>query len=92
MAPGKIKNWEELVNDGANYGGVEANYTPTEKILVESIKNKTVLKIQDGFLFSKTGEISDPDHVKNLAQLIAHFEPLKDINSFIITHFCCIFK
>lgn len=80
----KIKNWEELINDGDNYG--DANYTPLEKTIVESIKNKTVLKIQDSFLFSKNGDIKDPDHGPNLARLLANFEPLKDVTSIIITH------
>ncbi|MFQ5672918.1 MAG: hypothetical protein ACE5G9_07480 [Nitrospinales bacterium] len=84
MVVKKVKSWEELVNDGANYGNAE--YSPTEKILVECIKNKTVLKIQDSFLFSKTGDIPDPDHGKKLAQEIARFEPLKNITSLIITH------
>ena len=38
---GKIKSWEELVNDGGNYGG--ADFSPMEKLLIESIKNKTIL-------------------------------------------------
>jgi len=84
VAGKKVKSWEELVNDGANYGDTE--YSPTEKILVECIKNKTVLKIQDSFLFSKTGDIPDPEHGKKLAQAIASFEPLKNITSLIITH------
>ncbi len=80
----KIKNWEELINDGDNYGDV--NYTPLEKTIIESLKNKTVLKVQDSFLFSKNGDIKDPDHGPNLAKLISNFEPLKDVTSLIITH------
>ena len=80
----KIKNWEELINDGDNYGN--ANYTPIEKTIIESVKNKTVLKVQDSFLFSKNGDIKDPDHGPKLAKLIANFEPLKDITSLIVTH------
>lgn len=79
----KNKNWEALINDGDNYGGVD--YSPIERLLIESIKNKTILKIQDGFMFSKNGEL-DPNHGKNLAELIASFEPLKGITSLIITH------
>tara|TARA_B100000686_G_C16781190_1_gene971993 strand:- start:1697 stop:2347 length:651 start_codon:yes stop_codon:yes gene_type:complete len=79
----KINSWEELVNDGENYG--KADLSPLEKILVESIKNRTILKIQDRFLFSKTGEV-DPDHGVRLAELIANFEPLKEIESLILTH------
>ena len=36
----KLKNWEELINDGDNYGN--ANYTPIEKLIIESVKNKTI--------------------------------------------------
>ena len=79
----KINSWEELVNDGENYGG--ADLSPLQKILVESIKNRTILKIQDRFLFSKTGEVG-PDHGVGLAKLIANFEPLKEIESLIVTH------
>ena len=57
----KIKNWEELCNDGENYGDEGKNLSPKEKILFESIKDKKVLKIQDAYLFSKTGKIEE-DH------------------------------
>lgn len=81
----KIKNWEELVNDGENYGGTNENLTPEQKIVFESIKNKTVLKIQDAYAFSRTGKISE-DHGRVLATLIANFEALKNITTIIITH------
>ena len=84
MQEPKIKNWEQLINDGDNYGDV--NYSPIEKTIIESVKNKTVLKIQDSFLFSKNGDIEDSNHGPNLATLIANFEPLKEITSLIITH------
>ena len=50
----KLKNWEELCNDGENYAGEGDNLSPKEKILFENIKDKKVLKIQDAYLFSKT--------------------------------------
>ena len=49
------KNWEELVNDGANYGDTQGNYSPIEKIIFESIKDKILLKIQDSYAFLKKG-------------------------------------
>ena len=57
----KVKNWEELCNDGDNYGGEGQNLSPKEKILFENIKDKKVLKIQDAYLFSKTGKIEEDD-------------------------------
>ena len=32
----KVKNWEELCNDGENYGGEGENLSPKEKILFEN--------------------------------------------------------
>ena len=81
----KVKNWEELCNDGENYGGEGENLSPKEKILFENIKDKKVLKIQDAYLFSKTGKIED-DHGKNLAKMIANFPFIKTISSMILTH------
>ena len=49
--PEKLKNWEELCNDGDNYAGEGQNLSPREKILFENIKDKKVLKIQDAYLF-----------------------------------------
>lgn len=86
MQPRKVKSWEDLVNDGENYGIKERALTPTEKIIVESVKDKKVLKIQDSFAFSKTGDVGGPDHGKQLAEIIANFEYLKGITSLIITH------
>ena len=71
--PDKLKNWEELCNDGENYGNEGENLSPKEKILFENIKDKKVLKIQDAYLFSKTGKIED-DHGKNLAKMIHQFQ------------------
>ena len=81
----KIKNWEELCNDGENYGGEGKNLSPQEKILFESIKDKKVLKIQDAYLFSKTGKIEE-DHGPKLAEMIANFQFIKTISSMILTH------
>lgn len=82
----KIKNWEELVNDGEQYGGSKIGYSQNQKTIIECIRDKTVLKIQDKYVFSKTGQNLGEHHGKELAQLIAHFEPLKIITSLIITH------
>ena len=82
----KIKNWEELINDGENYGDAEGQFSAIEKIIFESIKDKKLLKIQDSYAFSKTGHQKNSDHGKQLAELIANFEPLKEITSLIITH------
>ncbi len=81
----KLKNWEELCNDGENYGNEGENLSPREKILFENIKDKKVLKIQDAYLFSKTGKIED-NHGRELAEMIANFSFVKTISSMIITH------
>ena len=81
----KLKNWEELCNDGENYGGEGQNLSPREKVLFENIKDKKVLKLQDAYLFSKTGKIEE-DHGVNLAKLVANFPFIKSISSLIITH------
>ena len=81
----KTKNWEELCNDGENYGGEGKNLSPKEKILFESIKDKKVLKIQDAYLFSKTGKIEE-GHGPQLAEMIANFQFIKTISSVILTH------
>ena len=80
----KALNWEQLINDGENYGGM-GDLSPHEKIVFESIKDNRLLKIQDSFLFSKKGKVED-NHGVNLATLIAGFEPLKDVTTLIITH------
>ncbi len=83
----KLKNWEELINDGQNYGDEGKDFSPFEKALFESVKDKKVLKIQDSFVFLKTGHnAEDPDHPVQLAHMLAVFEPLKIITSLIITH------
>ena len=85
-APKQVKNWEELVNDGENYGDTHGNYSPMEKVIFESIKDKVLLKIQDSYAFSKSGHEKTSDHGKQLAELVANFEPLKNITRLIITH------
>ena len=76
----KLKNWEELCNDGENYGNESENLSPKEKILFENIKDKKVLKIQDAYLFSKSGKIEE-NHGRDLAEMIAHFPFVKkDLN------------
>ena len=85
--PKKLKNWEELINDGQNYGDEGKDFSPFEKAVFESIKDKKVLKIQDSFLFVKTGhDAENPDHPVQLATMLAAFEPLNIITSLIITH------
>ena len=84
--PKQIKNWEELVNDGENYGDTQGSYSPMEKVIFESIKDKVLLKIQDSYAFSKKGHEKDGEHGKILAELVANFEPLKNITRLIITH------
>jgi len=85
--PKKKQNWEELINDGDNYGGEGQQFSPFEKAVFESIKDKKILKIQDSFVFMKTGHNADtPDHPVELARMLATFEPLKVITSIIITH------
>lgn len=78
-------NWEALVNDGENYGDSGENLSAQEKIIFESIKDQTVLKIQDSYAFSKKGQVT-ADHGKELATLIAGFEPAKNISTLILTH------
>ncbi|UCD10724.1 MAG: hypothetical protein JSU88_08540 [Nitrospinaceae bacterium] len=81
----KVKSWEELVNDGENYGGMGKALTPEEKIVFENIKDKKILKLQDRYAFSKTGQVSETHDIE-LATLIARFEPLRNITTLIITH------
>ena len=85
--PKKLTNWEELINDGQNYGDEGKDFSPFEKAIFESIKDQKVLKIQDSFLFVKTGHNAEsPEHPVQLATMLAAFEPLKIITSLIITH------
>jgi len=81
----KLKNWEELVNDGDNYGGKGSDMSPWQKIVYENIKDKTILKIQDGYTFVKTGKLEE-GHGIQLAELIANFEPLSGVTTLIVTH------
>ncbi|PIQ96401.1 MAG: hypothetical protein COV67_09730 [Nitrospinae bacterium CG11_big_fil_rev_8_21_14_0_20_56_8] len=85
MPEKKPKNWEELVNDGDNYGGLGDKLSPEQKIIFEAIKDKTILKIQDTYTFVKHGQVPD-DHGLRIATLIAGFEPLKTLKTLIITH------
>jgi hypothetical protein len=78
-------DWESLVNDGENYGDTTGKLSPQEKIIFEAIKDNTVLKIQDSFLFTQK-KLATAEHGKELATLIAHFEPIKKIKTLILTH------
>ncbi len=79
------KDWEKLVNDGTNYGDEGEGFTPKQKALFECIKDKKVLKVQDAYAFSKHGK-KEENHAIELAELIAGFEPVDKVKSFIITH------
>lgn len=79
------KDWEKLVNDGTNYGDVGDEFTPEQRTLFECIKDKKILKIQDAYAFSKQGK-KEENHAVELAKLIANFEPIDKVKSFIITH------
>lgn len=81
----KPKNWEELVNDGEQYGDVKNGLTPHQKIVYENIKDQKILKIQDAYAFLKKEEVTR-EHGIELATLLADFEPLKSIHTLIITH------
>ena len=78
-------NWEALVNDGENYGDTKGQLSPEEKIIFEAIKDNTVLKIQDSFLFTQRGPAT-AEHGEKLATLIANFEAIKKIKTLILTH------
>ncbi len=78
-------NWEALVNDGENYGDSKGELSPGEKIIFEAIKDNTVLKIQDSFLFTQKRQAT-AEHGIELATLIANFEPIKKIKTLILTH------
>ena len=81
----KIKNWEELVNDGEQYGDPTSELTPEQKIIFENIKDQKVLKLQDAYAFIKRNEVTR-EHGINLAKLVADFEPLSSVHTIIITH------
>jgi len=79
------KDWERLVNDGSNYGGLGDQWSPRQKALFECIKDKRVLKVQDAYVFSKQGK-KEENHAVDLVRLIADFEPMEKATSLIITH------
>ena len=81
----KLKNWEELVNDGEQYGDIKSELTPNQKIIFENIKDQKVLKLQDAYAFVKRDEVTR-EHGINLARLISDFELLNSIHTIIITH------
>ena len=83
--PKKLKNWEELVNDGEQYGDIKSELTENQRIIFENIKDQKVLKLQDAYAFVKRDEVTR-EHGINLARLIADFELLKSIHTIIITH------
>ena len=65
----KLKNWEELCNDGEQYGDIKGDLTPEQKIIFESIKDQKVLKLQDAYLFIKREEVTR-EHGIRLATII----------------------
>ena len=81
----KLKNWEELVNDGEQYGDPTSELTQEQKIIFENIKDQKVLKLQDAYAFIKRDEVTR-EHGINLAKLVADFEPLSSVHTIIITH------
>ena len=81
----KLKNWEELVNDGEQYGDIKSDLTPDQKIIFENIKDQKVLKLQDAYLFVKREEVTR-EHGIRLATIISDFELLNSIHTIIITH------
>lgn len=81
----KNKNWEELVNDGEQYGDIKSELTADQKIVFENIKDQKILKLQDAYDFVKRDEVTR-GHGTNLAKLIAEFELLNEIHTIIITH------
>ena len=86
MSEGKTpKNWEELVNDGEQYGDSKKELTQDQKIIFENIKDQKILKLQDAYAFIKRGEVTR-EHGINLARLVADFELLNSIHTIIITH------
>jgi len=81
----KLKNWEELVNDGEQYGDPTSELTQEQKIIFENIKDQKVLKLQDAYDFVKRDEVTR-EHGINLAKIISDFELLNSIHTIIITH------
>ena len=81
----KLKGWEELVNDGEQYGDTNEELTPNQKIIFENIKDQKVLKLQDAYAFVKREEVTR-EHGINLSKIISNFELLHSIHTIIITH------
>jgi Ran GTPase-activating protein (RanGAP) involved in mRNA processing and transport len=81
----KLKNWEELVNDGEQYGDPTSELTQDQKAVFENIKDQKILKIQDAYAFIKRDEVTR-SHGINLATLVSDFEPLSSVHTIIITH------
>ena len=81
----KLKNWEELVNDGEQYGDPTSELTQDQKAVFENIKDQKILKIQDAYDFVKRNEVTRA-HGINLATLVSDFEPLSLVHTIIITH------
>ena len=81
----KLKNWEELVNDGEQYGNPTSELTEDQKAIFENIKDQKILKLQDAYAFVKRGEVTRA-HGINLAALVSDFKPLSSVHTIIITH------
>jgi len=81
----KLKNWEELVNDGEQYGDPTSELTEDQKAIFENIKDQKILKLQDAYAFVKRNEVLRT-HGINLATLVSNFEPLNSVHTIIITH------
>ena len=58
--PDKLKNWEELCNDGENYGNEGENLSPKEKILFEKSK-KFKRRFGSSKFTNNLDEIDDSD-------------------------------
>ncbi len=54
----KLKNWEELVNDGEQYGDPTSKLTKDQKAIFENIKDQKILKLQDAYVFIKRDEVT----------------------------------
>ena len=81
----KLKNWEELVNDGEQYGDPTSKLTKDQKAIFENIKVQKILKLQDAYVFIKRDEVTR-EHGIHLATLLSDFEPLSSVHTIIITH------
>ena len=58
----KPKNWEELVNDGEQYGDITSELTPNQKIIFENIKDQKVLKLDSSFDYARSQILLSWDH------------------------------